>query len=209
MLVADGPREAGSAAGMIRSGRDPHRVSAFTVAGPPHPRQTVGMTSGPPISERTLILLRHAKSDWSGDEVDIARPLADRGRRQAPDSGRWLNTNIGSIGLVLVSPAERARSTWDLVAAELDQPPRSRLEDRLYAASAEELLTVVRELSDDLDTVVLVGHNPGIADLVSRLTGQDVRMPTSAVAVIDVPGSWAAADQGHARLRTSGRPPAS
>ncbi len=73
------------------------------------------MTSRPPISERTLILLRHAKSDWSGDEVDLARPLADRGRRQAPDSGRWLNANIGSIALALVSPAERARSTWDLV----------------------------------------------------------------------------------------------
>ena len=167
------------------------------------------MTSGQPISERTLILLRHAKSDWSGDEVDLARPLADRGRRQAPDSGRWLNTNIGTIGLALVSPAERARRTWDLVAAELDQPPRTRLDERLYAASAEELLTVVRELSDDLDTVVLVGHNPGIADLVSRLTGQDVRMPTSAVAVIDVPDSWAAAGHATAILRTSGRPPAS
>lgn len=161
------------------------------------------------MSERTLILLRHAKSDWSGDEVDMARPLADRGRRQAPDSGRWLNANIGSIALALVSPAERARTTWDLVSAQIDQPPRSRLDDRLYAASVDDLLAVVHGLSDDLDTVVLVGHNPGIADLVSRLTGQDVRMPTSAVAVIDVPGSWATAGHAAATLRTSGRPPAS
>lgn len=194
---------------MIRSGRAPDRIWAFAAAGAPHRRQTVRMTGRQLIPERTLILLRHAKSDWSGDEVDLARPLADRGRRQAPDSGRWLNTHIERIGLVLVSPAERARRTWDLVAAELDRPPRSRLEERLYAASADDLLIVVRGLSDDLDTVVLVGHNPGLADLASCLTGQDVRLPTSAVAVITVTGSWATADQGQATLRTSGRPPAS
>jgi phosphohistidine phosphatase len=63
------------------------------------------------MSERTLILLRHANSDWSGDDADIARPLAKRGRRQAPDAGRWLAANIDSIDLAVVSPAIRARST--------------------------------------------------------------------------------------------------
>lgn len=159
------------------------------------------------MTERTLILLRHAKSDWSGDAPDIARPLAARGRRQAPEAGRWLNANVRRIDLAIVSPAERARSTWHLVSAELDAPPRLRLEDRVYAASGDELLAVVREMSDDLDTVALVGHNPGIEDLVARLTGEGVRMPTSAIAVVVVRGGWTSAGDTPATLRASGRPP--
>lgn len=159
------------------------------------------------MTERTLILIRHAKSDWSGGEADIARPLAKRGRRQAPDAGRWLNAHIDAIDLVVVSPAERTRSTWQLVSAELDALPRSRVDDRVYAASGTELLAVVRELPDDLHTVVLVGHNPGIEELVSRLTGESAAMPTSAIAVIAVPGSWSAAGDVRARLTASGRPP--
>ena len=159
------------------------------------------------MAERTLILLRHAKSDWSGHEADIARPLAKRGRRQAPDAGRWLATNIDSIDLAVVSPASRARGTWYLVAAELDLPPQTRLDDRMYAASSHELLEVVRDLSDDFETVVLVGHNPGLEDLASLLTGEPAPMPTSAVAVITMSGTWSTAGRHSAVLRASGRPP--
>jgi phosphohistidine phosphatase len=160
------------------------------------------------MPERTLILLRHAKSDWSGDETDVARPLAKRGRRQAPDAGRWLAANLDRVDLAIVSPAERARSTWDLVAAELDVLPRRRIDDRVYAASGQELLAVVQEVPDDIATVVLVGHNPGIEDLASFLTGESVMMPTSALAVITLPGPWATAGPDSAVLRMSGRPPA-
>ena len=160
------------------------------------------------MDERTLVLLRHAKSDWSGDEADIERPLADRGRRQAPDAGRWLAANIGSIGLAVVSPAARARSTWELVAAELDVPPPTRIDDRLYAASGAELLTVVRDLPDEVDTAILVGHNPGVEDLGSLLTGARPRMTTSALAVITLPGSWPTVLPHASVLRASGRPPA-
>ena len=159
------------------------------------------------MDERTLILLRHAKSDWSGDETDVARPLAPRGRRQAPEAGRWLAAHIERVDLAVVSPATRARSTWDLVAAELPVPPPTRIDDRVYAASDPELLAVVRELSDDLQTVVLVGHNPGIEELVSSLTGDQAPMPTSALAVIVVPGPWAGAGRRRAALRACGRPP--
>ena len=160
------------------------------------------------MTEHTLILLRHAKSDWSGDEADLLRPLARRGRRQAPDAGRWLSSNIESIDLVVVSPATRARSTWDLVSARLEPSPETQIDDRVYAASGRELLGVVRGLSDELDTVVLVGHNPGIEDLVALLTGARVPMPTSALAVIAVPGTWSTAGREPAALRASGRPPA-
>ena len=159
------------------------------------------------MDERTLILLRHAKSDWSGGEADLARPLAKRGRHQAPEAGSWLADNVAHIDLAVVSPARRARSTWDLVAAELDVPPEARIDDRVYTASGDELLTVVRELSDDLATVVLVGHNPALEDLVLLLTGGWTPMPTSALAVIAVTGSWSTAAHHPAVLRASGRPP--
>ena len=96
----------------------------------------------------TLILLRHGKSDWSGGEPDHLRPLASRGRRQAPEAGRWLAEHVGPVELALVSPAERTRETWRLAAAELAVPPPVREDDRLYAAPAESLLGVVRELAD-------------------------------------------------------------
>ena len=159
------------------------------------------------MKSRTLILLRHAKSDWSGDESDLHRPLARRGQRQAPETGRWLAANVDRIDLAVVSPATRARSTWDLVAAELGAVPRTRIDDRVYAASGDALVEVVRDLPEDLGTVVLVGHNPALEDLVAELTGAWVSMPTSALAVLTLPGSWATAGSGSATLSTSGRPP--
>jgi phosphohistidine phosphatase len=159
------------------------------------------------VPEHTLILLRHGKSDWSTGDADRRRPLADRGRRQAAEAGRWL-AGIEGIDLAVVSTAERARSTWGLASAELATSPPVRFEERAYAASYGALLGLVRELPDDLGTVVLVGHNPGIEDLVSTLTGTVVPMPTSAVAVLTLPGPWSEAGPSSATLRTSGRPPA-
>lgn len=166
---------------------------------------TAEPAAAPP--ERTLILLRHAKSDWAGGRADLDRPLAKRGRRQAPEAGRWLAAHVDPIDLAVVSPARRALSTWELVAAELGVPPPTRVEDRAYAASEQELLALVQELSDDLGTVVLVGHNPGLEDLVEVLTGEWAPMPTSALAVIAVAGSWATAGRSPAALTALGRPP--
>jgi phosphohistidine phosphatase len=159
------------------------------------------------MSARTLVLLRHAKSDWSTGGADRSRPLAKRGRRQAPEAGQWLTANIDRIDLAVVSPATRARSTWDLVAAELDDAPQVLVDDRVYAASEDELLDVVRDLPDDAETVVLVGHNPGIEDLASLLTDEMPGMPTSAIAVLRLPGAWSAAGPGTATLQAAGRPP--
>lgn len=155
----------------------------------------------------TLILLRHGKSNWAGGEPDHLRPLARRGRRQVPEAGRWLADHVGVIDLAVVSPSERTRATWRLAAAELAVPPPVREDDRVYAASARSLLDVVRELPGDVATVVLVGHNPGVEDLVASLTGRSVPMPTSALAVIDIPGPWSAAADTVAELRAQGRPP--
>ena len=156
----------------------------------------------------TLIVLRHGKSDWSGGEPDHLRPLARRGRRQVPEAGRWLADNVGAIDLAVVSPAERTRETWRLAGDELAVPPPVREDDRVYAGTARSLLGVVRELPHEVETVVLVGHNPGVEDLVASLTGRQVRMPTSALAVIDLPGPWSTAGDTAAELRAQGRPPA-
>ena len=158
--------------------------------------------------ERTLVLLRHAKSDWSGDEPDLRRGLAKRGRRQAPEAGQWLAAHLDRVDLAVVSPATRARRTWKLAADQLDPAPPVRVEDDVYAATDDELLGVVRGLDDDLACVVLVGHNPGLEELASRLAGRWVAMPTSALAVFALSGGWRSASVHTATLRASGRPPA-
>lgn len=157
---------------------------------------------------RTLVLLRHSKSDWSADGDDIARPLARRGRRQAAIAGAWLAGATETIDLAVISTATRARDTWELAAAELADPPPIRIEPRCYAATANELLALVRELPETARTVVLVGHNPGIEDLVALITLRRVPMPTSALAVIGWRGPWSAAGAVPATLRAAGRPPA-
>jgi len=156
----------------------------------------------------TLVLLRHAKSDWTHDVGDLDRPLGDRGRRQASEAGRWLGTNIADIDLAVVSPARRARSTWELAAAELDSPPETRIDERVYAASDRELLAMVRELPEECRTAVVVGHNPGLEELLTLLTGTWASMTTSAIAVVDLQGGWATAGDGTSSLRAAGRPPA-
>ncbi len=156
----------------------------------------------------TLVLLRHGKSDWSGGEPDHLRPLARRGRRQVPEAGRWLADHLGVLDLAVVSPAERTRETWRLAAAELEVPPPVREDERVYAASAGALLDILRELPEEATTVVLVGHNPGIEDLAEILAGRSVPMPTSALAVIDLPGPWSGVADAAADLRAHGRPPA-
>ena len=157
------------------------------------------------MPERTLILLRHAKSDWEGRQADLDRPLAARGLRQAPRAGTRLAGLVPRLDLAVVSPAARARATWDLVAAELPAVPPTRIDDRVYAATGGELLDVVRSLPDEAHVVVLVGHNPGFEDLAARLTGTSVALPTSALAVIAWDGSWASAGRSEAALLASGR----
>lgn len=159
------------------------------------------------MAEHTLILLRHSKSDWSGHEADIDRPLAKRGRRQAPEAGRWLATHVDRIDLAVVSTAKRARTTWDLISAELGERPETRHDDDAYAASVGELLDLARSLDEELGTVVLVGHNPGLEELAETLIGDRIPLSTSALAVIQLDGPWASAGRAPGLLRWAGRPP--
>jgi phosphohistidine phosphatase len=151
---------------------------------------------------RRLVLLRHAKSDWP-DVPDRDRPLAKRGRRDAPVIGRWLREHGYVPDTVVCSVARRTRQTWELVEPELGGSPSVRFEPRAYAASAMTLLYLVRELPGESVTALLIGHNPGIAELASSLAspaGEGGRLgakfPTGAVAVFGIPGDWADLDLG-------------
>lgn len=155
--------------------------------------------------DRRLTVFRHAKSDWPDGVPDFARPLADRGRADAPAAGRWLAEHTPP-GLVLCSPAVRARETWELAAAELAEPRRVRFDERLYAASTGALLTLVQELDDAEPHVALVAHNPGLSGLVTVLTGEPLELKTAAIAVVSWPGDWAEAAPRAARLRAAVKP---
>lgn len=157
---------------------------------------------------RRLILLRHAKSDWP-DVPDRDRPLAKRGRRDAPVIGRWLHDQGYQPQIVICSDATRTRETWDLVAPELGGSPSVTFEPRAYAASALTLLYLVRELPADCRAALLIGHNPGVSELASTLieaAGDDtpgtpgLRFPTAAVAVLEFAGDWAGLSLARARL---------
>ena len=156
-------------------------------------------------TSRRLILFRHAKSDWP-DVPDRDRPLAKRGRRDAPVIGRWLNDHGYLPDIVICSAARRTRQTWELVAPELGGSPSVTFEPRAYAASAMTLLYLVRELSATSRAALLIGHNPGVADLATSLAlppdGDDapIRFPTAAAAILDVSGDWADLAPGRARL---------
>jgi phosphohistidine phosphatase len=152
------------------------------------------------MDSRRLVVVRHAKSAWPDDVPDAQRPLAPRGRRDAPAVGRWLREQVGPVDAAVCSPATRTRRTWDLIAAELDGAPAPVFDERVYAATVETLLAVVRGIADDVRSALLVGHNPGAADLVASLTGEELEMRTSAVAVLGLTGTWADAEPGRATL---------
>ena len=104
--------------------------------------------------------------------------------------------------------AHRARATWELVSTALEHPPPARVAPELYDADASDLLEVLRGLPDDLHTVVLVGHNPGLENLATLLTNRPVRLPTSALAVIELPAApWATTRPSTGVLQAAGRPP--
>jgi phosphohistidine phosphatase len=139
---------------------------------------------------RTLILLRHAKSAWPPDTPDAARPLAGRGRRDAPVVGRWLRQQVPTIDLVVCSPAVRAVQTWELAAAQLAARPQVHHDEWLYGGSAGDLLMLTQELPHKVSTVVLVGHNPGLEDFLTLLTDATEPLRTSTIAVVTTPARW-------------------
>ena len=146
---------------------------------------------------RTLVLMRHAKSDYPAGVADHDRPLADRGIREAALAGEWLRANAPHIDAVLCSSAVRTRQTLERTAVSA---PVSYL-DRLYGAGPGDVLDEINKVGDDVTTLLVVGHEPTTSHLTLGLAGPGSdreaaeqvarKYPTSAIAVLQVNGPWA------------------
>jgi phosphohistidine phosphatase len=151
---------------------------------------------------RHLYVLRHAKSSWDDPFLsDAERPLNNRGRA-ATETLRRHFADIGlTIDLVLCSPAQRTRETWDRVAGGVRGEPQVRYPSNVYGATGRELLELVRQVPDDMTALLIVGHNPGVEELLTILAGPPGPVPTSAFATLEISGGWAGLDRATATLR--------
>ncbi|RYG92596.1 histidine phosphatase family protein [Loktanella sp. IMCC34160] len=153
-----------------------------------------------------LILTRHAKSSWDDPLAeDHARVLNARGRASATAIGKWLTSNGYLPQEVLCSDAVRTAETWALIAAELPDPPQAEYFHRLYHAPATRMLATLAMAG--ADTVLMVGHNPGIGDFASGLAATPPAhprfhdYPTAATTIFDFDAdSWADVRPGTGRV---------
>ncbi len=157
--------------------------------------------------DRTLVLLRHAKSAYPGGVPDHERPLASRGKREAGLAGDWLRAHLPAIDAVLCSTAARTRET--LRRSGIDAPVH--YDDRLYDASPGMVIEQINGVGDDVAVLLAIGHEPTMTQLALGLadpftTNSDVaerianKFPTSAMAVLRLNGSWADLELGSAQL---------
>lgn len=157
---------------------------------------------------KQLFLLRHAKSSWSDSElVDHDRPLAPRGRRALKLIAEHLGREGVTPALVLCSSARRTRETLERIAPALGEGIPVQIERELYAASEQRLLERLRAVEDGVESVMLIGHNPGVEQLALSLAGRGQNLaglrrkyPTGALATLDFSGRWGDLQPGRAEL---------
>jgi phosphohistidine phosphatase len=161
------------------------------------------------VTARTLLIVRHAKSDWEAGAPDHERPLNGRGRREAPELGRRLSRAGLRPDLVVCSDAARAQETWRLAAAAWSDAPPVRVDGRLYDASRSEVLAVLTETPDEVATLACVGHEPTSSALAAVLTGSAEPaaaeqlaggLKTACAVVLTFDGAWAGLEPGTCRL---------
>lgn len=137
---------------------------------------------------KTLLILRHAKSSWKQPALDDHdRPLSPRGARDAPRMGALLRRRGLTPDLIVSSTAVRARTTADRVADRSGCGGVVRLDRRLYLARPETIASVAGGLGGGAARLLVVGHNPGLEELVARLTGAAEILPTAALAQVRLP----------------------
>ena len=150
---------------------------------------------------KTLLLLRHGKSDWHEGEADFDRRLAKRGRQAAALMGEYLDAQDLIPDAIVTSPAARALNTAEIIQEALDDVELTE-DERIYEASLESLLEVVAELPDDYERVLLIGHNPGFEELSDALSERtDSVLKTCSLAILRAPvNSWKAVGEGSCEL---------
>jgi phosphohistidine phosphatase len=152
---------------------------------------------------KTLLLLRHAKSSWASPELrDFDRPLNQRGLKAAPLMGKFMRKRKITPDLIISSPAVRARMTAALVIENGELRTDLRFDERIYEADVETLLKVISQIDEAAETVVIVGHNPGLQELLKALTDEEHEFPTAALAQISLKlDNWSAVQPKSGRLR--------
>lgn len=137
---------------------------------------------------KTLLLMRHAKSSWKDKSLeDQDRPLNKKGRHDAPMMGEILLDHGLVPQMILSSSALRARQTAEAVAEAARFDGDITYLDRLYMAEPEDYINALRELPNEVDRVLVIGHNPGLEMLLQLLSGQIQSMPTAVIAHVDLP----------------------
>ena len=157
---------------------------------------------------KRLLLLRHAKSSWDDPDLeDHDRPLAKRGRRASKTIAEHLSRQSVTADLVLCSSAQRARETLERIAPALGDGVEVQVQPELYGASADRLRERLRAVAEDVESVLLVGHNPGLEQLALELAGSGDELeslrrkyPTAALATLEFDGPWRALEPGRATL---------
>lgn len=141
---------------------------------------------------KILFILRHAKSDWGNSRLaDHDRPLNERGKYDAPRMGAWLRQQQMVPELIISSTAERALTTAEMVALASEFEGELRTTKALYLAGPPGYIEVLNAVEDSFSRVMVVGHNPGMEELVSLLTDRERPMSTANVAVVELPiESW-------------------
>lgn len=157
---------------------------------------------------KQILLLRHAKSSWDNPDLDdFDRPLANRGLKDAPRMGKYVRSIGYKPGLIISSPAERARQTAELFAenAQID-PDLISWDEDLYYGGTEDYLAAINEVPESADRVMLVGHNPLMENVTAKLTSapgrMSVRMPTAALVCLQsFANSWEEISPGTCQMK--------
>ncbi|MEX2176748.1 MAG: histidine phosphatase family protein [Pirellulaceae bacterium] len=137
---------------------------------------------------KTLLLLRHAKSSWKETDLDDHdRPLNERGKRDAPRIGALLREENLVPEYLVVSSAKRARKTAEHVIQQCGFRGEARITGELYEADRNKLLRIIAQLPEPLGRVLLIGHNPGLEELLESLTGRYAPLTTAALAHVELP----------------------
>ena len=160
------------------------------------------------MSSKTLYILRHAKSSWNDASLtDFDRPLNSRGLNAAPFIGEMMGRKDILPDLIISSPAKRAMQTALLVKEASGSNAIIQYDERIYEASPQTLKTVISQVVEEVESVLIVGHNPGIEGVINRLTGNLEPMPTAALAeiVLDI-AAWNEIDANCGKLKFIIRP---
>jgi phosphohistidine phosphatase len=142
------------------------------------------------MTARTLLILRHASAANEPGMVDVERPLTPIGRKEATHAGRQLAPFQPQH--VLCSPALRTRQTWQQVSTELPSQPGVDFESSIYEASVRTLRELIWQTDEDVSTLLLIGHNPGVHELAWALLGDQAppQFPPASLAAVKFSGSW-------------------